>query len=156
MVASNDVVTAVSVIANLALVITVVFLAYQVKLQRNEIKRDSYDRLMSSFTSSVEFLASHPVIEKYLPSYKFNDPPKIVEEKLTVFYYLDMLISTFERVWTAKEEKRLYENSWLYWRDWIKQLAANPIFVEHFNQNKKEYSPSFIAEVDGIINELKK
>ncbi len=138
-------------VADAAIVVSLVFLGYQILMQRVELRYDTYERLMDKYADSAVFLATHPEIEKYLPSHNL-DASSESDQKLTAYYYLDVLLALFERVWIARTQKRMRMESWLLWRRWIQDLARNEMFVVHFKSSENYYSASFTKEVNSIIS----
>ncbi|KPV63854.1 MAG: hypothetical protein AOA66_0583 [Candidatus Bathyarchaeota archaeon BA2] len=52
--------------------------------------------------------------------------------------------------------KWLKEEDWEQWKNWIRELTKNKIFMDVFNDSEKLYDSSFINEVQKIINEVSK
>lgn len=49
-----------------------------------------------------------------------------------------------------------WKDEWEMWRNWLKILALNDVFIDVFNDNKELYDSSFISEIQRIIDEVAK
>lgn len=145
-----------AIAGNLALVASVMFLAYQVWLQRQDLRFSTYDRLMSDFTQLDLVLVNDPRLAFYV----YPDPQgeltkrswdaEFTEEERS-FYYIDALLGLFERAWMARKKSKAYYEHWLLWENWIRYVTRGPVFRKVFERNKEFYDPRFVKEVERLI-----
>lgn len=149
-----DIITAVALAANIAVAASIVGLIVQIYLQRKETKFSTYEKLMSEFTNASLFLAEHQQIADFLYG---SDPKKTIPEdqyervRWASFYYLDALLGLFERVWVAGRQGYIPQMQWASWRNWLSDLARKDVFKELFENTKQSYDPSFVKEVETIL-----
>lgn len=149
----SDVGDFVALVANIGLVVSLFFLVYQILLQRKELKYSVYEKLMSDFSNISLLLVEHPELRKiYNGGNKPKNWDKYDDDEKTMYCYFDSLLGLFERVWVSYKEMRwLNREDWGQWKNWIRDLARNEIFVDVVNDNKELYDPSFINEVQETI-----
>ena len=154
----SDVVDLVAVTANIALVISLFFLVYQIALQRREMKYSIYERLMSDFSDASFLLVEHPELlgTIYVGEGSPINWKKYDENQKLLYSYLDGLLALFERVWIACDEIKLPKEVWQQWKIWVKELVLNDVFLDVVNDNQEHYDSSFINEIQRIINEVTK
>lgn len=147
-VSTLDVITA---LADGAVIGSLLVLAYQIYLQRREMKYSTYEKLMSDFSATASLLIDHPEV---LDITMKGDPPekwdKYKEDEKKAYYYFDSLLGLFERVYSAKKEKRLSQEEWERWRKWIEYLITNEIFLDVVNDNIELYDSEFIDEIRNL------
>jgi len=135
----------ITLVTNIALVISLFFLIYQIYLQRREMKYSTYEKLNSDFSNTAFLLVEHPELTKnvYVGENKPKNWEKYDEGKKVAYSYFDALLGLFERAYTANREIGLSKKDWNQWGNWIKELATNPIFVDIVNDDKKKLCPYF-------------
>ncbi|MEM1540731.1 MAG: hypothetical protein QXJ07_05050 [Candidatus Bathyarchaeia archaeon] len=150
----EDMIRVVSVVADLGIVISVIVLIYQIALERRELKYNTYDRLMSDFTTISLYIIDHPRFkDMYVGKAEPKNWKKYSEEQKSLYYYFDSLLALFERVWIAcKEMKIISKEDWKYWRRWLQELSENQIFKDTFWDNRELYDDSFAKEVESVIS----
>ncbi len=150
--------TILSAAANLSLLATVVFLAYQVSSERNDRKYDAYENLMSEFSQAALYLVDHPSLAESLYSGK-NKPEhwdSYSQEEKNLYSYFDSLLGLFERVWVAQSDMHFAEPDWEAWRSWIRNLANNSVFVDAYHDNSSLYDSTLVKEMKQIIEQASK
>jgi hypothetical protein len=155
----TDILSAATLASDLAIMGSMIFLAYQIMQQRKETRyqhnrtaedrrRDSYERLMVLFSDTSKFLIDHPEIDRFVPP---SMPKWKDNAERSAFIYLDLLHSLWEQVWIAHSEGRLFEESWKVWRAWIEELSSSATFLNHFDYNKAYYTSSYVREIENIV-----
>jgi hypothetical protein len=144
----------VTIVANIALVVSVVVLSYQVLLQRRELKYSSYEKLMSDFSNAAVILVQERGLRDVFVS---GDEPRnwrrYTEDEKTAYFYFDSLIGLFERVWVSyKELHWSTEEDWNQWRNWIAELKRNKVFVDVLLEAKEDglFDPKFMSEMKQV------
>jgi hypothetical protein len=143
-------------LANVAIVASLLLLAYQIYLQRQDLRFSEYEALMSDFSQMTLFLVDHPQIERQVYPRSSDAEAKLgsdVEDKQMASYYLDSLLGLCERAWWASKQSKARREDWIGWRNWLKALAKNPLFVDLFNTSEGEWDPAFRKELASIIKE---
>lgn len=147
-----------TVIGNGAVVVSLIILAYQIKLQRQDARFTVFEKLMSDFTQLNLLLVNRPQIASYLypestsiEGTKWDTEPT---EKRMAFYYLDSVLGLCERAWTAGRQSKANPEEWIGWRNWLKSFAKSPIFAELFKANEGMYEESFTTEIESILREV--
>jgi hypothetical protein len=139
-----------SLVTDLAIVVSLVVLAYQVYLQRKETKFNTYEKLMSDYTAQTMILMDYPEVldltvkgtgqatkwEKY----------SVAEKKAYLFFA--GVMSLLERVWVSKQD-------WSDWKNVVENLLSNVIFMDVFNDNKGTFDEGFAIEIESL-NKLRK
>ena len=143
-----------TIVADIALVVSVVVLSYQVLLQRRELKYSSYEKLMSDFSNAAVTLVEQRGLRDVFVS---GDEPgnwkRYTEDEKTAYFYFDSLIGLFERVWVSHKELHWStEEDWNQWRNWIAELKRNKVFVDVLLEAKEDglFDPEFISEMEQI------
>jgi hypothetical protein len=145
-------------VANIAFTISLLLLIYELRIQSRESKYGVYEKLMSEFFTATLSLTEHPELAEAM-NVGENRPinwDRYNKSKKALYSYLDSLFVLFERIWVARTELKQWKDDWAIWRNWLKLLASNDVFVDVFNDNKDLYDPSFMKEIQGIINETHK
>jgi hypothetical protein len=149
----SDIQAVATLATNFAIVISLVVLSINVYLQRKSTKANTYDKLMSDFSTTASILIDRPeILEIYVRGKgkpKKWDKYNAAEKK--TFGFFNALLALLERVWFGVPEK-----DWKYYfSKWVKDLVTNEVFLDVFNDNKKIYDVSFTNEVEAIIKESK-
>jgi len=148
---SSDIQSTVTLATDIAVVILLVVLSIQVYLQRKTTKYNTYEKLMSDFSSTAHLLIDRPeILEIYVQgSGKPKKWDNYREAEKKAFSFFSSLLALLERVWFG-----VPETDWInYYSKWVKDLATNDIFLDVFKDNKKMYDVSFTNEIDAIIKE---
>jgi hypothetical protein len=150
---SPDIQAVATLATNFAIVISLVVLSINVYLQRKSTKENTYDKLMSDFSTTASILIDRPeILEIYVRGKgkpKKWDKYNSAEKK--TFGFFNALLALLERVWFGVPEK-----DWKYYfSKWVRDLVTNEVFLDVFNDNKKIYDVSFTNEVEAIIKETK-
>jgi hypothetical protein len=150
---SSDIQAVATLATNFAIVISLVVLSINVYLQRKSTKDNTYDKLMSDFSTTASILIDRPeILEIYVRGKgkpKKWDKYNAAEKK--TFGFFNALLALLERVWFGVPEK-----DWKYYfSKWVRDLVTNEVFLDVFNDNKKIYDVSFTKEVEAIIKESK-
>jgi hypothetical protein len=150
---AEDVIQVVSVVADLGVMISVIVLVYQIILQQRELRYNTYDRLMSDFTTASLYIIDHPEFkEMYVGKAEPKNWKNHGKKEKSLYYYFDSLLALFERVWIAcREMKIISKEDWEYWRRWLKEPSENQIFRDVFWDNKELYDEFFVKEVENVI-----
>jgi len=146
-----------AIAGNVSLVVTLVFLTYQLFHERKEHRYAVYEKLMSDFTQVSLLLSTEPDLAyAYRSTYKTSKWDNYTEDEKRLFCYFDSLFGLFERVWIALRRGRKGTGAnWVHWRNWIKLLATHSVFVDVFEFNKEFYDSNFIHEVQNVVAEAK-
>ena len=149
----SDIQAVATLATNFAIVISLVVLSINVYLQRKSTKANTYDKLMSDFSTTASILIDRPEILEIFVRGKGKpkkwDKYNAAEKK--TFGFFNALLALLERVWFGVPEK-----DWkCYFSKWVKDLVTNEVFLDVFNDNKKIYDVSFTNEVEAIIEESK-
>lgn len=84
---------------------------------------------------------------------------KYTEPEKALYFYFDSLLGLFDRVWvTYKETHLMTQDDWGHWRNWIRELSMNSVFVDVLAEAKEDglYEPSFTNEIDAVVQSRKK
>lgn len=151
---AEDIVQLVSIVTDFVVIISLLVLVYQTILQRRELRYSTYDKQMSDFMTISLYLVEHPELRKmYVGKGKPKNWEKYDDDQKTLYCYFDSLLSVFERVWNACKVMEIGNlEDWDNWKNWLKQIAENPIFIDVFEDNRELYNSSFIEEVKSIIS----
>lgn len=149
---SSDIQAVATLATNFAIVISLVVLSINVYLQLKSTKANTYDKLMSDFSTTASILIDRPeILEIYVRGKgkpKKWDNYNAAEKK--TFGFFNALLALLERVWFGVPEK-----DWKYYfSKWVRDLVTNEVFLDVFNDNKKIYDVSFTNEVEAIIKEV--
>lgn len=131
----------IDVIMGISLTLSLIFLAYQVFMERGAIKRDTYEKLRSDSTNISLFLAEHTEIELYL--YKNSEDTNLKDYKMA-YYYLDALLGLCERAYVSQGQ-----TEWEQWRNWLAQMKESNLFQEIVEDcfNDRLYDDDFLCEL---------
>ncbi len=142
----------VNLVTNIAVVISIIVLAYQVYRERKETSYNTYEKLMSDFSATTSALIEHPeVLELSVAgSGRPKKWDKYTEAQKKTCCYFDSLISLLERVYVGVPHRKP-DDDWAGWRMWVEDLSTNDLFVDTFNNNKRMYGKEFVAEIENII-----
>jgi hypothetical protein len=148
-----DVITA---LANIAVVISLGVLAYQIHLQRSEMKYSTYEKLMSEFSATATLLIDHPEVLNITTkgSGKPKKWDKYGEDEKKAYCFFDSMLGLQERAYFAIKDLRLPQKDWGDWRKWIEDLVTNEIFMDVFNDNKELYDSEFKDEMENVIKKI--
>jgi hypothetical protein len=143
----------VSAIGSLAVLGSLVFLAFQIKQQREGERFTVFEKLMSDFTQLNLLLVNHPQIADHLYPGEEAEWKNEPTEKRMAFYYLDSVLGLCERAWTAGKKSKAEQNEWIGWRNWLKSFAKGPLFAELLKANEGMYEEPFTKELESILRE---
>ena len=116
-----------SLIGNGAVLASLVFLAFQIRQQREDERFTVFEKLMSDFTQLNLILVNRPDIADYLYPSSGAEWKNSPTEKRMAFYYLDSVLGLCERAWTAGKKSKAEQNEWIGWRNWLKSFAKGPL-----------------------------
>lgn len=147
-------VEAVTTTANICLMFSVAILAYQVWLQRRELRYSVYEKLMSDFSNASLVPCKDPDLrEMYVGESRPAHWSSYSAGDKAMYFYFDSLLGLFERVWVSyKEDKWVGSEDWEQWRNWIGELVENRIFQDLIKESEKLYDPLFLKEINRIAS----
>jgi hypothetical protein len=148
-----SIIDVISVSANITTVISLLILAYQIYLQRSEMKYDTYERLMSDFSATAALLVNHPEVLN-ITTRGSGQPKKwnkYGEDEKKAYCFFDSMLGLLERAYFAIKDLRLPQKDWRDWTKWIEDLVTNEIFMDVFNDNKELYDFEFKGEIENVI-----
>jgi hypothetical protein len=148
----TDMLDTVTLITNIAVFVSIIFLAYQIYLQRKETEYNRYEKLMSDFSETATTLVDNPEVRDIVIA--GNGRPKnwgkYTEPQKKAYFYFDSLISLLERVYVGVPHSKPSDD-WAGWKIWVEDLSTNDLFVDAFNDNKRMYSALFVVEIESVI-----
>jgi hypothetical protein len=141
-------------ITNIAIMVSIAFLAYQIYLQRKETEYNRYEKLMNDFSATTSSLLDHiDVLDlTMVGDLRPKKWDKYTEAQKKTCCYYDSLIGLLERVYVGVPHNSPNDD-WEPWRIWIENLSNNELFVDTFNNNRKMYGSHFVTEIENIIKE---
>jgi hypothetical protein len=159
-ISSQTVIEIVTIVANIAIALSLIFLLLQVRMESRELRYNSYEKLMSDFSNAALMLVEHSVLRDAFVS---GDEPynwrKYTEAERALYFYFDSLLGLFERVWVSYKEAHLMaQDDWEQWKNWISELSMNSVFVDVLGEAKEDrlYDPSFIIELEAVVAQSRK
>ena len=136
---------------------TLLVLAVQLYYERTEAKYLSYERLRADFMTASLSLVQYPQILNYLyQPWKRRviegDEKGIHKGKAHVF--LDTLLGLFERAWKDWKLKKISNEEWIQWREWLYALT----FSDGFDDIPLDdvYDKGFVLLVHELIERRNK
>ena len=144
----------VSAIGSGAVLVSLLFLAFQIKQQREDERFTVFEKLMSDFTQLNLLLVNRPQIADYLYPASGTEWKNEPTEKRMAFYYLDSVFGLCERAWTAGRKSKAGKAEWIGWRNWLKSFAKSPVFAELLKANEGMYEEPFTRELESILREV--
>jgi len=142
-----------SLIGNSAVLVSLVFLAFQIRQQREDERFTVFEKLMSDFTQLNLVLVNRPQIADYLYPSSGTEWENAPPEKRMAFYYLDSVLGLCERAWTAGRKSKAGKTEWIGWRNWLKSFAKSPVFSELLKATEGMYEEPFTKELESILRE---
>jgi len=131
----------VHLLADIALTGSFIVLAYQVYLERKEVRNNIYEKLRSDFAQASLFLAGHPNIAKYVNGNQSTQ--KNLSDEDIVYFYLDAMIGLFERTWRMTKN-----DEWDQWGKWLDKLRKSELFQKVWKESKNSYDDNFREMLD--------
>lgn len=146
----NDPAVLATLAANVATVIALIFLAFQIRSQGSDAKYTAYEKLMSDFTETTLKLVEQPGISGilYPRSWTASKDQKDLQE---AYWYSEALLGLFERVWIAQKKFKRANIEWSEWSIWINELGKSPVFQKVVAENLKYYDSDFMDEVQRLL-----
>jgi hypothetical protein len=142
-----------SLIGNCAVLVSLAFLAFQIRQQREDERFTVFEKLMSDFTQLNLMLVNRPQIADYLYPSSGAEWKNAPTEERMAFYYLDSVLGLCERAWTAGRKSKAGKTEWIGWRNWLKSFAKSPVFAELLKGNEGMYEEPFTKELETILRE---
>ena len=137
-----------NLITDISLIGSFIFLAYQVLMERKDLRYNTYEKLMSDFTTTSLFLAEHPNIARYVTGEVILN--KNEEDEKSAYFYLDAILSLCERVWHSKQTVE-----WAHWENWLRGMAKSELFQELVKDSVKSYDKEFVAVLQKLVDSHK-
>jgi hypothetical protein len=144
-------------LADCAVVVSLLLVAYQIWLQRRDLRFTANEGLMSDFSQMTLFLVDHPQIARQVYSDSGVGDAELagdLQDRQMALYYLDGLLGLFERAWWASKQSKARREDWIGWRNWLKSLAKSSLFAELLKSSEGEWEPAFREELRSILAEI--
>lgn len=139
-------------ISDLAVVLSLLVLAYQVYLQRKATEYGTYDKLMSDLSAATPMLLDNPdILDLTVKGRgKLENWERYSKAEKKAYCFFDSIMQVLERAYFQVPKK-----DWSDWEKWVKNLLTNKIFMDVFNDNCGMYNEEFVKAIQSIISEGK-
>ena len=137
-------------VASIAVLITLLFLALQMRRSTAEIKlRNDMDRSGSTVQAA---LMGANAVEAYTKS--LRHPSDLTEyEVMQVWAYLDVFIAGAASTWSAYRRGLAGSDDWLSTKSQVHYALSFPVGVAIWNQVKRAYDREMTDEIDAYLTE---
>jgi hypothetical protein len=145
----TDPVVLITLAQTIVLALAMVIFIYQFRSQNEAIKDASYQKVLDDYTNSIALLVEQPELASLIDQLgeasraagpKFD---KLAPEKSTVFGYMLLNYSLFERVYLLYAKRWIDEETWIQWHSWIKVMAKHPMFQEVHRRSEGTFDRGF-------------
>ncbi|HKT22584.1 MAG TPA: hypothetical protein VJR06_08255 [Nitrososphaerales archaeon] len=113
--------------------------------QNVAIRDAAYQKALDDYTASISMLVQNPelgaVIDDMGQGVGLNRG--LAEKDRTVFGYMLLNYSLFERVYLLYEKRRIDEDTWTQWHNWMKTMAKHPMFQEVHRRSQGTFDTDF-------------
>jgi len=145
-------------LADGAVVLSLLLLAYQIWLQRQDLRFSATEGLMGDFSRMTLFLVDHPRVARqiypYSPDAAESGQGSDPQDRQMALYYLDSLLGLFERAWLASKHSKARKEDWYGWRNWLKSLAKSTLFIDLLRASEEQWDGKFREELESILKEV--
>jgi len=138
--------------ANVAVVVSLYLQRRELREHTRELTYSVYERLMGEFSNvTLKLVESSDLREAFVFGAEPAQWHNYDQPKRALFFYFDSLLGLFERVWySCQSSQGGSEEDWQQWKNWIKELAANAVFVDLLNESEGLYDSGFLKEVKEV------
>jgi hypothetical protein len=139
-------------VASIAVLITLLFLALQMRRSTAEIKlRNDMDRSGSTVQAGIGLMGANAV-EAYTKA--LRHPSDLTEyEVMQVWAYLDVFIAGAASTWSAYKRGLAGSDDWLSAKSHVHYTLSFPVGVAIWNQVKRAYDREMTDEIDAYLTE---
>ena len=133
------------------LTLTMVVFILPFRSQNVAIRDAAYQKALDDYTASISMLVQNPGLGEIMEDLGREVAPgssPLGEKNRTVFGYMLLNYSLFERVYLLHAKKWIDEDTWRQWYAWIKTMAKHPIFQEVHRRSQGTFDRGFQNLVD--------
>jgi hypothetical protein len=141
----SDPVVLITLGQTIVLTLTLVIFIFQFRSQNLAIRDAAYQKTLDDFTDSISLLVQRPELAKLVDELDPSRPGQtpMTPERRTVFGYMILQYSLFERVYLLYTKKWVDEDTWSQWYAWLKTMAKHPVFVEAHRRSEGTFDKEF-------------
>ena len=140
--------------AALAVVISLGFVAYELKLARDIAKAEVYQQRTAIDQNYRLHMLDARAARKAERKLKRGKEALSEDEIDVLVYQADTAIMSAENVFYQYQLGLLDKEEWLVWRRNMKWMLSTPCYRSYFNRSKDGYRKEFAGEVESIYSEL--
>jgi len=140
--------------AAFAVVVSLGFVAYELKLARDVAKAEVYQQRTAMDQNYRLHMLDAEATRKAVRKLRNGEEALSEDEIADLLYEADTAIMSAENVFYQYQLGLLDEEEWKVWRRNMNWMLSIPCYRDYFNRNRDGYRKEFAAEIEDIYSQI--